>query len=265
MASKATSMVDSFPCRMAAAPVYGSTNSPTDPAGHTASPLMLSYHFPPGPSSQHRPSYPAILQPANDPDKQDLHRHRPLRPRRPARATTVDRGEPRARRDLQAGPRRDTRPGTVARPTRTTLRHLPASRADHPVLWVAAELDQRHVERAERVGARLSTRASRSWPPGSRGYGPTDERPTDRIFMHRRSRGECPHLPPLVRFAKAVVEGSYGAVPRDTAHCAVTRLDQGLQLPPGTRFWPRTGVPRPGRSAGPAPWPGRETAYATSR
>jgi hypothetical protein len=196
MASKATSMVDSFPCRMAAAPVYGSTNSPTDPAGHTASPLMLSNHFPPGPSSQNRPSYPAILQPANDPDKQDLHRHRPLRPRRPARATTVDRGEPHARRDLQAGPRRDTRPGTVARPTRTTLRHLPASRADHPVLWVAAELDQRHIERAERrVGARLSTRASRSWPPGSRGYGPTDERPTDRIFMHRRSRGECPHLP----------------------------------------------------------------------
>ena len=47
-----------------------------------------------------------------------------------------------------------------------------------------------------RVGERLSTRASRSWPPGSRGYGPTDERPTDRIFMHRRSWSECPHLPP---------------------------------------------------------------------
>jgi hypothetical protein len=47
--------------------------------------------------------------------------------------------------------------------------------------------------------ARLSTRASRSWLPGSRGYGPADERPTDRIFIHGRSRGECPHLPPSAR------------------------------------------------------------------
>jgi hypothetical protein len=41
----------------------------------------------------------------------------------------------------------------------------------------------------------ISTRASRSWPPGSRRYGPTDERPAGRLFVHRRSRGECPHLP----------------------------------------------------------------------
>jgi hypothetical protein len=34
-----------------------------------------------------------------------------------------------------------------------------------------------------RVGARLSTRAPRSWLPGSRGYGPADERPADRIFQ----------------------------------------------------------------------------------
>src|ERR1700745_3323111 len=42
------------------------------------------------------------------------------------------------------------------------------------------------ANRAERRGGeRLSTRASRSWPPGSsRGYGPTDERPTDRIFIY---------------------------------------------------------------------------------
>jgi hypothetical protein len=41
-----------------------------------------------------------------------------------------------------------------------------------------------------RVGARLSTWASRSWLAASRGYGPTDEPPTDRIFMHRRPRGQ---------------------------------------------------------------------------
>ena len=57
---------------------------------------------------------------------------------------------------------------------------------------------------------------------------------SNRTGSHPRT--EHPDVPPLVRFAKAVVEGSYAAVPRDTAHCAVTRLDQGLQLPPGTRF-----------------------------
>jgi hypothetical protein len=37
-----------------------------------------------------------------------------------------------------------------------------------------------HTDR--RLGARLSTWASRSWPSASRGYGPTDEPPADRVL-----------------------------------------------------------------------------------
>jgi hypothetical protein len=59
-----------------------------------------------------------------------------------------------------------------------------------------------HSSTERRVGERLSTRASRSWPPGSRGYGPTDERPTTVYlcigalganvrFCRRQGRPQC--------------------------------------------------------------------------
>jgi hypothetical protein len=50
-----------------------------------------------------------------------------------------------------------------------------------------------------RVGARLSTWASRNWLPASRGHGPTDEPPRPYIYASALSRGEFPHPPHSAR------------------------------------------------------------------
>ena len=119
--------------------------------------------------------------------------------RRSPRATGHHR--PSARRSRRRWPRSSPPPPQppsppprpLARPAAVGRAH---DRTDNPVRAWHEWPPRRPVRRPyRRVGARLSTWASCSWLAASRGYRSADEPPTDRIFMHRRSRSEFPLLP----------------------------------------------------------------------
>jgi len=79
-----------------------------------------------------------------------------------------------------------------------------------------------------------------------------------RASMAGRRRRRC--RPRIATWTKSCTSR-----PSEEIAATVTRPDRLRRLPPGARSWPRTGGRRPGRSAGPAPSPGRETGCATSR
>src|SRR5262249_18343169 len=74
------------------------------------------------------------------------------------------------------------RHNTVASARVRASTRLTRKPADQPDLGATASRVPTRRSGTDRVGARLSTRASRSWPPASPGYGSKDEPPTDRYI-----------------------------------------------------------------------------------